>query len=77
MRSRVKVHPVVDAPYLVAGTWVRIYNLDDDMHGKTGIYNGDFVHTDGIIKSLVVFKDENNRNINFYALPDTIKLLTY
>ena len=54
---------------------VRIYNIDDDMHGVKGIYKGDYPDTDGVMKSLIVLKDENDREFNFYTLPDTIRIL--
>ena len=75
MVYKVKIHPVMKSCELIPGTLVRIYNMDDDMHGIKGEYKGDFVHTDGITKSLVVIKDENNREFNFYTLPETIRLL--
>ena len=76
MFDRVKIHPIIDEPYLVPGTMVRIYNIDDDMHGVKGVYKGDFPDTDGIMKSLVVIKkDESFREFNFYTLPDTIRII--
>ena len=70
-----KIHPVMVSCKLKPGTLVRIYNMDDDMHGIKGEYKGDFVHPDGLIKSLIVLKDENNREFNFYTLPETIRII--
>jgi len=75
MYYTMKIHPVMDPCKLIPGVLVRIYNMDDDMHGIKGEYKGEFVHTDGLIKSLVVLKDENNREFNFYTLPNTIRLI--
>ena len=75
MRSYAKVVPVITSCDLKPGTLVRIYNMDDDMHGIKGVYKGDFEHTDGLIKSLIVLKDESNREFNFYTLPDTIRIV--
>lgn len=71
----VKILPVMNSCELIPGTLVRIYNMDDDMHGIKGEYKGDFVHTDGLIKSLIVLKDENDREFNFYTLPETIRII--
>ena len=71
----VKIHPILDSSALIPGTLVRIYNMDDDMHGIKGVYKGDFPHTDGLLKSLIVLKDENHREFNFYTLPDTIRIV--
>ena len=70
-----KIHPVLDSCALIPGTLVRIYNMNDDMHGIKGVYKGDFKHTDGLLKSLIVLKDENHREFNFYTLPDTIRIV--
>tara|TARA_B100000524_G_scaffold145296_1_gene72995 strand:+ start:10873 stop:11103 length:231 start_codon:yes stop_codon:yes gene_type:complete len=70
-----KIHPILDSSALIPGTLVRIYNMDDDMHGIKGVYKGDFEHTDGLLKSLIVLKDENHREFNFYTLPDTIRIV--
>jgi hypothetical protein len=70
-----KIYPVMDSCELIPGRLVRIYNMNDDMHGIKGEYKGDFVHTDGLIMSLVVLKDENKREYNFYTLPDTIRII--
>ena len=75
MHWNAKVVPVMTSSALIPGTLVRIYNMDDDMHGIKGVYKGDFEHTDGLIKSLIVLKDENNREFNFYTLPDTIRIV--
>ena len=70
-----QIHPILDSSALIPGTLVRIYNMDDDMHGIKGVYKGDFEHTDGLLKSLIVLKDENHREFNFYTLPDTIRIV--
>ena len=70
-----KIHPVLDSCELITGTMVRIYNMNDDMHGVKGIYKGDYPDTDGVMKSLIVLKDENDREFNFYTLPDTIRII--
>ena len=44
MRNEAKVHPVLDSCKLVSGTNIRIYNMDDDMHGKRGIYKLSLIH---------------------------------
>tara|TARA_X000001036_G_scaffold381679_1_gene373874 strand:+ start:1115 stop:1345 length:231 start_codon:yes stop_codon:yes gene_type:complete len=75
MRSYAKVVPVITSCDLKPGTLVRIYNMEDDMHGIKGIYKGDFVHTDGLIKSLILITDEYNRQLNYYTLPDTIQII--
>jgi hypothetical protein len=75
MHWNAKVVPVMTSSALIPGTLVRIYNMDDDMHGIKGVYKGDFEHTDGLIKSLIVLKDESNREFNFYTLPDTIRIV--
>ena len=75
MFNNVKIHPVMDSCALIPGTLVCIYNIDDDMHGVKGIYKGDYPDTDGVMKSLIVLKDENDREFNFYTLPDTIRIL--
>ena len=75
MFNNVKIHPVMDSCALIPGTLVCIYNIDDDMHGVKGIYKGDYTDTDGVMKSLIVLKDENDREFNFYTLPDTIRIL--
>tara|TARA_Y100001933_G_C18766369_1_gene466263 strand:- start:457 stop:723 length:267 start_codon:yes stop_codon:yes gene_type:complete len=75
MYGNAKVVPVMTSSALIPGTLVRIYNMDDDMHGIKGVYKGDFEHTDGLIKSLIVLKDESNREFNFYTLPDTIRIV--
>ena len=74
MFNNAKVFPVLDSCKLLPDTLVRINNMDDDMHGIKGIYKGEFVHTDGILKSLVLIKDEYNRQFNFYTLPETIRI---
>ena len=74
MRNEAKVHPVLVSCKLVSGTNIRIYNMDDDMHGKQGIYKGTFKHTDGVMKALILIK-EHKREYNFYTLPDTIRIL--
>ena len=75
MHWNAKVVPVMTSSALIPGTLVRIYNMDDDMHGIKGVYKGDFEHTDGLIKSLIVLKDQSNREFNFYTLPDTIRIV--
>ena len=75
MRNEAKVHPVLDSCKLVSGTNIRIYNMDDDMHCIKGVDKGDFPHTDGLVKSLIVLKDENHREFNYYTLPDTIRIV--
>ena len=75
MLNYAKIYPVMDSCELIAGTMVRIYNMNDDMHGVKGIYKGDYPDTDGVMKSLIVLKDENHREFNFYTLPDTIRII--
>ena len=73
--NNVKIHPVMDSCALIPGTLVYINNIDDDMHGVKGIYKGDFPHINGVMKSLIVLKDENHREFNFYTLPGTIRII--
>ena len=68
--KRIKVSPViVSSDHLEIESYVRIHNLDDDMHNKKGIFKGHFEHVDGNMLSLIVL-EENNKN--FYTLPHTL-----
>lgn len=65
-----KVVPIVSkSEALEIGTYVRIDNIDDDMHNKKGIFQGHYQHVNGI-RSLIVL-EENNKN--FYTIPENVK----
>lgn len=65
-----KIVPVLqESNALEIGTYVRIDNIDDDMHDKKGIFKGHFQHVNGI-RSLIVLEDNNK---NFYTFPENLK----
>ena len=67
-----KIHPVVgeSLPRIEVGSYVYIDNPDDDMNLQTGIYQGNFEHVGGELRSLVVL----DGNKNFYTLPHTVRI---
>ena len=65
-----KIVPVLqESNALEIGTYVRIDNIDDDMHDKKGVFKGNFQHVNGI-RSLIVLEDNNNK---FYTFPENLK----
>ena len=70
--GEIKVFPVIveSQPKIDVGSYVYIDNPDDDMNLQTGIYQGNFEHVDGELRSLVVL----DGNKNFYTLPHTVRI---